>query len=154
MGMALDRFGPRPCLLLGVAITVFGTIMFATAQTSELLVLARAVPFALIAWLAVFGLVSAYGPVVVAHGKMLFPPHRVGRGLTALNMAAMGGVFLSQPASGCLIEMFPPAPSGAYPLDAYQRVFGLQGAAILAACVAYLRARDFSAERPSPAPNA
>ena len=36
----------------------------------------------LIVWFAVFGFVCAYTPVLVAHGKSLFPPHLVGRGMT------------------------------------------------------------------------
>src|SRR5262249_19147928 len=48
-------------------------------------------PFALVAWFAAFGFLSAYVPVLVAHGKALFSPHQVGRGLTVLNMGTMGG---------------------------------------------------------------
>ena len=106
---------------------------------------------ALIAWLAVFGFVSAYGPLVIAHGKALFPPHQVGRGLTLLNMGTMGGTFLSQVVSGYLIELFPAAPDGAYALDAYRLVFGLQGAAVLLACLIYTKARDPVAEAAHPA---
>ena len=31
VGMALDRFGPRICLMVGAAVTVIGAIVFATA---------------------------------------------------------------------------------------------------------------------------
>jgi hypothetical protein len=34
----------------------------------------------LVAWFAVFGIVSAFGPLAIAHGKALFAPHQVGRG--------------------------------------------------------------------------
>ena len=39
--MALDRFGPRLCLLVGAAITVIGAIVFAWAPSSDVLIFAR-----------------------------------------------------------------------------------------------------------------
>jgi MFS family permease len=98
-------------------------------------------PPILFLWFAVFGFVCAYTPVMVAHGKSLFPPHLVGRGMTVLNVGTIGGVFLAQTLSGVVIELFP-AHGGAYPLTAYQTVFGIQAAFMLVACVAYAGARD------------
>ncbi len=80
--------------------------------------------------------------MLIAHGKALFPLHLVGRGLTVLNMASMGGTFLVQIISGFVIELFPTAPDGAYALDAYRLVFGLQAGFILLACLVYFGARD------------
>src|SRR5262249_18313226 len=71
-------------------------------------------PFMLVAWFAAFGFLSAYVPVLVAHGKALFSPHQVGRGLTVLNMGTMVGTFLAQAISGFVIGMFPTGPDGAY----------------------------------------
>ena len=104
-------------------------------------------PVMLVAWFAVFGFVSAFGPVLIAHGKALFSLHQVGRGLTVLNMGSMGGVFLSQAVSGSVIEWFPVAADGAYSLAAYRAVFGLQAAFILLVCLVYFHARDPS-EKP------
>jgi hypothetical protein len=98
-------------------------------------------PALLFIWFAAFGFVCAYSPVMVAHGKSLFPPHLVGRGMTVLNVGTIGGVFLAQTLSGVVIELFP-AQGGAYPLAAYQAVFGLQAALMLAACVVYAGAHD------------
>ena len=67
-------------------------------------------PAALLAWLAAFGFLCAFGPVLIAHGKALFPPHLVGRALTLLNMGTMGGVFLVQIISGFVIGLFPDRP--------------------------------------------
>jgi hypothetical protein len=99
-------------------------------------------PFMLVAWFAAFGLASAYFPVLIAHGKAMFPPHQVGRGLTVLNMGSMGGVFLVQTISGFAIELFPTGPNGAFALDAYRLVFGLQAGFILLACLAYFGSSD------------
>jgi MFS family permease len=98
-------------------------------------------PALLFIWLAAFGFVCAYSPVMVAHGKSLFPPHLVGRGMTVLNVGTIGGVFLAQTLSGVVIELFP-AQGGAYPLAAYQAVFGLQAALMLVACVVYAGSHD------------
>jgi MFS family permease len=95
----------------------------------------------LIVWFAVFGFVCAYTPILVAHGKSLFPPHLVGRGMTVLNVGTIGGVFVAQTLSGIVIELFP-AQGGVYPLAAYQAVFGLQAAFMLVACAVYATARD------------
>ncbi len=82
-------------------------------------------PVALWAWFAAFGLCSAFMPVVIAHGKALFPPSLVGRGITLLNMATMGGGFVSQFVSGFIMELYP-ADRGSYPLVAYQTIFLFQ----------------------------
>ncbi|MBI4276198.1 MAG: MFS transporter [Rhizobiales bacterium] len=95
----------------------------------------------LIIWLITVGGASASVVVLIAHGKALFPPHLVGRGLTLMNVGTMGGVFLTQTLSGALIDLFP-VQDGAYALDAYRLVFGLQAAFILIACIFYLGARD------------
>jgi predicted MFS family arabinose efflux permease len=94
-------------------------------------------PSMLVLWFAVFGFVTAYVPLLIAHGRALFPLHLVGRGLTALNMASMGGTFLVQAVSGFVIELFPTASDGAYALAAYRLVFALQAGFILLACLVY-----------------
>lgn len=99
-------------------------------------------PFMLVVWFAAFGFLSAFGPLLIAHGRALFPLHQIGRGLTVLNMGSMGGVFLAQAASGFVIELFPTASDGAYELAAYQAVFALQTAFILLACLVYSGSRD------------
>ena len=70
----------------------------------------------LVVWFAAFGFLSAYGPLLIAHGKSLLSTHQVGRGLTVLNMGSMGGTFLSQTISEFVIGLFPTAPDGAYDL--------------------------------------
>ena len=96
----------------------------------------------LIAWFFVFGTVSAYSAPLLAHGKALFAPHQLGRGLTLLNMGTMGGAVLTQIISGAIIGTFPTLPDGSYELSAYQLVFGLQALFILLCLLAYLPARD------------
>src|SRR5262245_6005572 len=64
LGMALDRFGPRLCLMVGAAITVVGTVVFALATSPGVLIFGRALlgmgtAGSLVASLAV---PSAFGP--------------------------------------------------------------------------------------------
>lgn len=96
---------------------------------------------ALLIWFIVVGFATGYLPVLVAHGKSLFPTELVGRGITLLNLATMGGVFVSQSVSGFVIDMFPVA-GGGYALSAYRAVFALQTGIILLGCLAYFYSYD------------
>ena len=96
----------------------------------------------LFAWFAIFGFLTAFGPVLVAHGRSLFPLPLVGRGLTILNTGSMTGVFLVQLVSGIVIGFFPTAPDGAYTLDAYRTVFALQAGLMLLACLIYFGSHE------------
>ena len=131
----MDRvFGSHKApVLVGAGLSGIALAVLAVAGTLG--------PALLFVWFAAFGFVCAYSPVMVAHGKSLFPPHLVGRGMTVLNVGTIGGVFLAQTLSGVVIELFP-AQGGAYPLAAYQAVFGIQAVLMLAACVAYAGAHD------------
>lgn len=120
---------------------VFGAGL--TAGLLLLLALAGPLPRPLlIVWLFTFGMASAYTPTLIAHGKSLLPPDLTGRGLTWLNIGSMGGAFLAQLISGAVIDLFPAAADGAYPLAAYQAVFALQAAFLLLALLPYGRAAD------------
>ena len=132
----LDRLisGYRLPVLVGAGATA--------AALGFLALVGTLTPLGLVLWLAAFGLVAAYGPVLIAHGKSLFPSHQVGRGLTVLNMGSMGGTFLAQAISGFVIELFPTAPDGGYALAAYRCVLGLQAAFILLACLIYFRTSE------------
>jgi hypothetical protein len=79
--------------------------------------------------------------VVLAHGKALFPPALVGRGMTLLNMGFMGGGFVSQLVSGYVINLFPPQ-EGAYPTPAYQAIFLLQAGFSLLGLMSYHGSRE------------
>ncbi len=95
----------------------------------------------LMIWFVAVGFATGYLPVAIAHGKSLFPPELVGRGITLLNIATMGGVFVSQSVTGFLIDLFPAAGEG-YALDAYRSVFAFQTIVILLGCLAYFYSYD------------
>ena len=115
---------------------------FATAGLFALLALAGMLTRPpLLVWLVGFGAFAGFTPVVIAHGKSLFPRELVGRGMTLLNMGSMGGVFVTQTVSGLAIDLFA-STDGVYPLAAYRLVFGLQAAFLVGAAALYLTARD------------
>jgi MFS family permease len=139
--VAVFLFGPTDRLFRGYKIPVLIGAL-ATSVTLGIAAFLGKLPAGwVLPWFFAIGAVTAYTPVMIAHGKSLFPPHLVGRGMTILNMATMGGAFLSQTVTGLVINLFP-IENGAYALDAYRVVFGLQAAFVLAACIPYLRAHD------------
>jgi MFS family permease len=95
----------------------------------------------LIAVFALLGFSTGQVSVVLAHGRSLVPPHLLGRAMTLLNIGTMGGGFVVQFVSGAVIDMFP-SEAGAYPLDAYRLVFGMQAAFIVIACWGYFGSQE------------
>lgn len=91
--------------------------------------------------MGLLGLVCAYTPVLVAHGKSLFPPSLTGRGLSLVNIGTMSGSFLTQWGTGLAVKAVA-GPATIYPLAAYQTAFTMQALLLAAAAVAYARAPD------------
>ncbi|MCW5748579.1 MAG: MFS transporter [Alphaproteobacteria bacterium] len=85
--------------------------------------------------------VAAYGIVIVAHGRTLFPAPLAGRGVTTVNMAQVVGSAGLPWLTGIVIGLFPATAAG-YAEDAYRAAFGTIGLAVLAGLAVYLTARD------------
>jgi MFS family permease len=120
-------------------------VMLGAGASAALLAFAALVPIPLgllPVWLGLFGFFIAFTPVLTAHGKSLFPPHLIGRGLTLLNCAVMAGAFLMQTLTGFIIGAFAPAGPGVYGREAYAAVFAAVAATLVACLVAYRRSHD------------
>ncbi|MEM6303702.1 MAG: MFS transporter [Pseudomonadota bacterium] len=96
-------------------------------------------------WLSValmcgVGFFGATYPVLIAHGRSFLPQHLIGRGVTLLNLCAIGGVGLLQMASGRLFAAT--AGAGAAPLEAYRAVFLLLAVCLAMGLLLYLFSRD------------
>ncbi|CUU42989.1 L-galactonate transporter [Blastochloris viridis] len=136
-------------ILWGFSDRVFGsyrvpTMLGTIGSAALLLFLAASGPLSdtgLMVWFAAFGLVAAFPPVMMAHGKSLFPLHLVGRGITLMNLANMGGVFVWQALTGVVMDLFP-ASGGTYPVTAYHTVFALLACTALVLTAIYAGARD------------
>jgi len=122
----------------GYKALVLAGALLTSAALGLLAFLGKPEPTVLIVWLAVFGFLPAYLPVLISHGRSTLPAHLTGRGMTLFNIGSIGGTFVVQLISGALIDLFP-AVNGVYPLDAYRLVFAVQAVATLAACATYLR---------------
>lgn len=104
------------------------------------------VPIAVLpAFLAAFGLATAFLPVMTAHGRALFPDGLVGRGLTVINVGTMLGLFALQFGAGHIIGAFPGTEVQGrmtYPPEAYRAMFAMLALVLAAATALYLGARD------------
>jgi predicted MFS family arabinose efflux permease len=92
-------------------------------------------------WLAVGLLVGfcffcAYGTVIVAQGRSLFPDHLAGRGVTTVNMAQCLGLTVLPTLGGHIVEAF-----GGGDL-AYRWVFATLAGGLALGSIAYVRSRD------------
>lgn len=124
-----------PCLIGGTACALALAAMALFAIPAGLL----------LPWLVMMGLVFGFSPSLTAHGKALFAPHLIGRGLSLLNIGAMGGVFFQQWLTGLVMGLFESRiESGVriYPQEAYRAVFALLAAEIVLALILYSRTRD------------
>lgn len=128
----LDRiFGTRK----GVALV--GNAICAAAMLA-LAALIEAGPLAAVALMALAGAAGASYPLVIAHGRAFFPAHLAGRGVTLMNLFAMGGVGLMQFLSGRLHT----ATAGADPALPYQAIFLFFGLSLAAGVAIYAFSRD------------
>jgi predicted MFS family arabinose efflux permease len=97
-------------------------------------------------WLAVlllvaFCLVTAYGIVIVAHGRSLFPDDLAGRGVTTVNLAQVAGSAGLPILTGALVGVFP-AAGGVAPEIAYRAIWAFIAVALASGLVVYAGARD------------
>ncbi len=131
----LDRFfgGYKRPTLIGGAITVLSLIWIA--------VVGKPSETGLLFWFVVFGFFASCTALITAHGRSLFPPRYVGRGLTLMNLGTMGGVFAMQSLTGAVVGLFD-APGGVFPLDAYRAVFAFQALILSIAMGFYAFAHD------------
>lgn len=84
------------------------------------------------------GFFGASFPVVIAHGRALFPPHLVGRGVTLLNLFGLGAVGLAQVATGRIHA----ATAATDPAAPYAVLFLFYAIALAAGLLVYLFSRD------------
>jgi len=91
--------------------------------------------------LTFMGFASGYVTMILAHGRAIFPPHLVGRGLTTLNIATMGGAATLQFITGLVVGAFAEKGQPAPP-EAYQAMFGTIAGLCLLSVLIYLRIDD------------
>lgn len=125
-------------------------VLLAGSMTALLLIGFAVLPLDLTSaavWLGLFGFCVAYTPVLMAHGKSLFPPDIMGRGITLMNIGTMGGAFLSQSVTGLLIDLAGRNEQNAYTAENYRLVFGALAGWLLLSLIVYTRAIDLHPTR-------
>jgi MFS family permease len=85
--------------------------------------------------------VSGFSIMCQTHGRSLFPENMVGRGVTTLNMAQVGGAFAMPVLTGMLVDWITPT-GGTPPEAAYRLIFAFLAAALLLGLLAYRRVPD------------
>lgn len=93
------------------------------------------VAVALIGAIGGFGLTYA---ILIAHGRLFFPTHLIGRGVTFLNFASIGGAGVTQWLSGMFVKA--QLDAGVDPATTYATLFGVFGGALALTLVIYLAA--------------
>lgn len=91
--------------------------------------------------------VSAYGIVVVTHGRSFYPEALAGRGTTAFNLAQVIGCAALPIATGFIAGLLPVTAAGYSPV-AYQWIFASIALSLAAGLAVYLTSQDV---RPSAA---
>lgn len=94
-----------------------------------------------VALLVLHGFVTAYGIVIVAHGRSLFPVHLAGRGVTVVNMAQVVGCAGLPIGTGFIVDAFTVAGGGAT-AAAYRMTFAAIAVLLALGLCAYAGARD------------
>jgi predicted MFS family arabinose efflux permease len=131
----LDRLlGTRKGVLLGGNLLLVAALLLLWSRPDGGLVTA-------VALLCAVGFFGMSFPLMVAHGRSHFPPHLAGRGVTFLNLLAIGGAGLAQMASG-RIAAAAAAAAPAEPTAPYAAIFLFFAALTFAGCLVYLFADD------------
>ena len=90
----------------------------------------------------IFGLNAGYTPLLLAHGRLIFPDRLAGRGITVLNFGNMAGVFVLSALSGVLIGQLLRMDFG---FDVtYRAAFGFLAAVLVGAAAYYATVPDTS----------
>jgi MFS family permease len=142
MGLAMIAgtlaYGPADRILKTRKWVVFGGNLVAALALFTLAgALSASVWFSVLLMAAV-GFFGASFPVIIAHARSFFPPHLTGRGVTLLNLFGIGGVGIMQFASGRLHSSLAVSD----PSLAYQTLFILFGALLVAGLAVYLFSQD------------
>jgi len=92
---------------------------------------------------AAIGIFGASFPAIMAQGQLLMPSHMIGRGLTLLNLFAIGGVGVAQFLTSAMASAAGPVVSETPGF--YASLFLLFGVSLLVGCIIF----SFSAEKPA-----
>lgn len=127
--------GPKPATLAGSIITAAALLTLGLAGHASAL--------AAVALYVVVGAIGMTYGILMAHARLFFPPHLLGRGVTAMNFVFIGGAGVLQWLSGQFVQA--QTVAGAAPADTYAHLHLAFGLALALATAAYV----FAPARPA-----
>jgi predicted MFS family arabinose efflux permease len=134
--LGILAYGPMDRVLRSRKKVVFGGAAISMVLLVIMAALANPPLWLAVALLIAFCFFCAYGTVIVAQGRLLFPDRLAGRGVTTVNMAQCLALAVLPAGTGYIVEAF-----GASDL-AYRWVFATLAAGLALGSIAYTRARD------------
>jgi hypothetical protein len=84
------------------------------------------------------GFITSFTALLIAHGRDFYPDHLVGRGITLVNTAVLGGAALFQFMTGLIVGAFDKVGTRT-PVEAYRSMFAFLAAGLLVGLAFYLR---------------
>ena len=138
MSLGALAYGPLEKRFGGPKPTVIAGTLAAIASLAALAVFGAQSSAAALAAYALFGLTAMTYAIVMAHARMFFPAHLLGRGVTALNFLFIGGAGLLQWGSGHLVQAT--SAAGWAPASTYAALHGGVALLLAVALVPYLLA--------------
>ena len=133
-------YGPLDRILKTRKWVIFGGNFLSLLAITALAVLPHDVMWRAVVLCAAVGFFGASFPVLMAHGRSFYPPHLVGRGVTLMNLFAIGGVGVMQVLTGKVYAVAEAAGRGAD--YSYQVLFGFFAVTVLVGLVIYLFSQD------------
>ncbi|MGQ0584141.1 MAG: MFS transporter [Reyranella sp.] len=134
--LGILAYGPMDRVLRSRKKVVFGGAAISMVLLAVMALLANPPLWLAVVLLVAFCFSCAYGTVIVAQGRGLFPDRLAGRGVTTVNMAQCLGLAMLPAGMGYIVEGF-----GGGDI-AYRWVFGTLATGLALGSIAYVRARD------------
>lgn len=136
MSLGALAYGPLEKRFGGPKPTVVAGTLAAIASLAALALFGAKSSGAALAAYGLFGLTGVTYAIVMAHARMFFPAHLLGRGVTAMNFLFIGGAGLMQWGSGHLVQGMNAA--GWTPAATYAALHGGVALLLAVALVPYL----------------
>ncbi|MGD9880624.1 MAG: MFS transporter [Reyranella sp.] len=141
--LGILAYGPMDRLLRSRKKVVLGGAAISVALLAILAVLPQPPLAVAVALLTAFCFFCAFGTVIVAQGRALFPDRLAGRGVTTVNMAQCLGLSVLPAGVGYIVEGFGNSD------QAYRLAFAALAAGLVLGASVYLGSRDNSTASPA-----
>lgn len=134
--LGILTYGPMDRVLRSRKKVVLGGAAISAALLAIMALLPQPPLWLAVGLLAAFCFFCAFGTVIVAQGRALFPDRLAGRGVTTVNMAQCLGLAVLPAGMGYIVEAFGGADL------AYRVAFGALGVGLVLGAGVYVRSRD------------